>query len=181
MTMQPPEGERAAARDDLEVRRELRDVGEAHIRTQIEESYARLELEAFSEEVQVEHEPVGDVVSERQDPYQEGDDLIVPVYEEQLVVSRRLILRERLRVKRIKTTQVQLFEDRLRRDRVHIDDPQHTGMVRERFSDGQPEKLVETSDLDSDPSEPTATETGAPAPSGGEESSAADTAQRSGS
>ena len=132
-TYRPDEQMLELREEELLVHREMRDVGEAQIRTRVEQVPARLEVDAISEEVQVEHVPVGDVVSERSDPYHEGDVLIVPIYEEQLVVTKRLVLREQLRIRRVRTTQRQLFEDTLRRERADVDDPAHTGMVHERY------------------------------------------------
>ena len=134
--------------EELVVRREMQDVGTAHIRTRVEEVPARLEVEAKAEEVEVEHEPVGKVVSERVEPYQDGDTLVVPIYEEQLVVTRRLVLREQLRIRRITTTQRQLFEDTLKRERFEVEDPDRTGMVHERFPTSEPETRPPEGSLD---------------------------------
>jgi uncharacterized protein (TIGR02271 family) len=137
MTMPSPDEQMLELREEeLVVHREMRDVGVAHIRTRIEEVPARIEVDAISEEVEVEHVPIGEVVSERSEPYEDGDVLIVPVYEEQLVVTKRLLLRENLRIRRVRTTQRQLFEDTLRRERADIDDAGHTGLVHERYPDG---------------------------------------------
>src|ERR671932_658498 len=88
---QPDERTLELREEELVVQRELRDVGEAHIRARVEEVLARLEVEANAEEVEVEHVPVGRVVGERVEPYQDGDVLVVPIYEEQLVVTKRLL------------------------------------------------------------------------------------------
>jgi len=131
---QPDERTLELREEELIVRRQMRDVGEAHIRTRVEEVPARLEVEANAEEVEVEHVPAGQVVSQRVEPYQEGDVLVVPVYEEQLVVTKRLLLREQLRIRRVTTTQRQLFEDTLKKERVEVEDPGQTGMVHEQFA-----------------------------------------------
>jgi uncharacterized protein (TIGR02271 family) len=126
--------------EELVVQRERRNVGNVHIRTRVEEVPARLEVEARSDEVEVEHVPVGEVVSERVEPWQDGDTVVVPIYEEQLVVTKRLLLREHLRVRRISNTRHELFEDTLRKERLEIDDPDATGAVRERYpNDGDAE------------------------------------------
>ena len=96
----------------------------------------RIEVDAYREEVEVEHEPVGQVVNERGQSWEEDGVLIVPIYEEQLVVTKRLVLRERLRIRRVGTTERQLFEDTLRRERLVLEDPRHTGMVHERYPAG---------------------------------------------
>jgi uncharacterized protein (TIGR02271 family) len=119
--------------EELVVERRMRDVGEASIQTRVDEVPARLEVEARVEEVEVEHVPVGQVVSERTEAYQDGDVLVVPIYEEQLVVTKRLVLREQLRIRRVTTTQRQLFEEILKKERVVVEDPSHTGLVHERY------------------------------------------------
>ncbi|HLY65381.1 MAG TPA: hypothetical protein VKU60_07600, partial [Chloroflexota bacterium] len=43
------------------------------------------------------------------------------------------ILREELRIHRQRSTDVQVFEDTLRRDHVVVEDPQSTGLLRERY------------------------------------------------
>jgi len=120
--------------EQLVAHKTLRDMGDIEVRTVVEEVPGRLEVDAYREEVVVEHETVDRVVSEREDPWEEDDDtLVIPIYEEQLVVSKRLVLRERLRVRRIGTTERQLYQDTLRRERLVIEDPQTTGLVRERY------------------------------------------------
>lgn len=119
--------------EQLVAHKQLRELGEVEVRTEVDEIPGRLEVEAYREEVEIEHEPVGTVVSERDDPWEEDGVLVVPVYEEQLVVTRRLLLRERLRIRRLATTERQLFQDTLRRERVVIEDPRQTGLVHERY------------------------------------------------
>jgi uncharacterized protein (TIGR02271 family) len=135
----------------LVAHKDLRDLGEIEVRTEVDQIPGRLEVDAYREEVAIEHETVGEVVSERREPWEEDDVLIIPVYEEQLVVSKRLVLRERIRVRRISTTERQLYQDTLRRERLVVEDPQHTGSVRENYPVGE----VEGDDSDtSDRTEP---------------------------
>jgi len=126
--------------EQLVVHRDLRDLGEVVISTEVEEVPGRVEVDAASEEVEIEHVPVGRFVSERVAPWEEGDALIVPVYEEQVVVTKRLLLREHIRIRRIATTQHQVFEDTLRRDRLVVDAPEETEMVHERYPDEVPRR-----------------------------------------
>ncbi len=123
--------------EQLVAHKELREVGEVEVRTEVEDVPGRLEVDAYREEVEIEHEPVGQVVSERGQSWEENGVLIVPMYEEQLVVTKRLVLRERLRIRRVGTTERQLFEDTLRRERLVVDDPQHTGLVHEQYPTGE--------------------------------------------
>ena len=132
----PSEGERTLElrEEQLAAHKDVREVGEALIRTQVEELPGQLEVEAYREEVEVEHVPVGQVVQERVAPWEEDGVLVVPVYEEQLVVVKRLVLREQLRIRRMDTTETRLIEDTLRRDLLVIEDPNDTGLVREQFA-----------------------------------------------
>jgi uncharacterized protein (TIGR02271 family) len=118
----------------LVARKELRQLGEIEIRTEVDEIPRRLEVEGFREEIEIEHEPVGRVVSERVGPWEEDDVLVVPVYEEQLVTVKRLVLREHLRVRRVRTTQQHFFEDVVRRERLVVEDPAETGLVHEQYA-----------------------------------------------
>jgi uncharacterized protein (TIGR02271 family) len=119
--------------EELVAHKEMRELGDVVVRTEVEDLPRRLEVEAFREEVEVEHVPIGQVVHERVAPWEQDDVLVVPVYEEQIVVTKRLLLREQLRVRRVGTTETQLFEDTVRHERVVIDDPKGSGLVRERF------------------------------------------------
>jgi uncharacterized protein (TIGR02271 family) len=122
--------------EQLVARKDLREVGEIRVRTVVEEVPGRLEVEAQREEVEIEHVPVGQIVSERVGPYEEDGVLVVPIYEEQLVVVKRLVLKEQLKVRRVASTERQLFEDTLRRDRLVIEDPYNTHLFHEQFATG---------------------------------------------
>ncbi|MDP9224194.1 MAG: YsnF/AvaK domain-containing protein [Actinomycetota bacterium] len=157
---EPPKGEAEAdspAADTahtLELREEqliahkdLRDLGDIEVRTEVDEVPGRLEVDAYREEVVVEHETVGQVVSERDKPWEEDGALVIPIYEEQLVVTKRLVLRERMRVRRVGVTERQLYQDTLRRERLVVEDPQHTGLVREHYPISAPESANQDENL----------------------------------
>jgi uncharacterized protein (TIGR02271 family) len=134
----------------LVAHKETHEVGEIQVHTEVEQTPGRLEVDAYREEVTVEHEPVGEVVTEREEPWQEADGVyVVPMYEERLVVVKRLVLRERIRIRRVGTTERQLFEDTLRRERLVVEDPQHTGRVREVYPADDEEPSAEQSDNES--------------------------------
>ncbi len=57
------------------------------------------------ERVEIERISIGRVVDAVPDVREEGDVTIIPVVEEILVVERRLVLKEEVRVRRIRTTQ----------------------------------------------------------------------------
>jgi uncharacterized protein (TIGR02271 family) len=119
--------------EQLVVNKELHEIGEVIIRKKVESVPAQLEVEALREEVEVQHEPVGQAVSQREDPREEDGVLIVPVYEEQLVVSKRLILRERLHVRRVATAERQVFQDTVQREHLVVEDPQESRLIKEIY------------------------------------------------
>jgi uncharacterized protein (TIGR02271 family) len=119
--------------EQLVARKRLVEAGEVVIHTEIDESPARLEVDAFHEEIEVEHVPQGKVVTERVAPWEEDGDLIVPVYEEQLVVVKRLVLKEHVRVRRVRSWERQLFEESVRKERLVVEEPPRSAAVREQY------------------------------------------------
>jgi uncharacterized protein (TIGR02271 family) len=128
----------------LVARKREEQIGEVVIRKETEEVPGRLDVETSHDEVEVEHVPVGRVVNQREGNRQEGDVLVVPVYEEQIVAVKRLVLREYVRVRRRRTTEYQVYNDTLRRDRLVVDDPQGTGFVHEVYRGPNGEDLAES-------------------------------------
>jgi uncharacterized protein (TIGR02271 family) len=57
------------------------------------------------EQVEIERVPIGKVVGVMPPRREEGDTLVIPVVEEQLVVERRLVLKEEIRVRKVRTTE----------------------------------------------------------------------------
>ena len=65
-----------------------------------------LVVEVLADEtVEVERVPVGRVVEAAPEIRQDGDVTIIPVMEEVLVLERRLVLKEEVRIRRVRTTQ----------------------------------------------------------------------------
>src|SRR5437016_3470602 len=91
--------------EELVPHKELKQIGVAQIRTEIEEFPGLLDVEAQREEVIIEREPVNQVVEERREPWEENGTLVVPVYEERLIAVKQIVLREQLRVRRVATSE----------------------------------------------------------------------------
>jgi uncharacterized protein (TIGR02271 family) len=133
----PPDGATLHLREEeLVAIKEMRHVGDVQIRTVVEDVPHELQVEAFHEEVEVKHVPVNRVVTEREQPRHEGETLIVPVYEEEVVVTKRLVLREELQIRRIPASETRVFEQTLKRERLEVQDLDQTGLVHERYPDG---------------------------------------------
>lgn len=88
------------AQEELEVGKREVETGRVRIRKVVREHEELVDERLSSEEVEVERVPVGRVVAGPLQPRQEGDVLVLPVLEEQLVVEKRLVLVEELRVRR---------------------------------------------------------------------------------
>ena len=123
--------------EQLVPRKELRESGDVRIHKEVEQVTGRMEVDALREEVEIEHVPVGEVVEERKAPWQEDDALVVPVYEERLVLVKRLVLKEQLRVRRRQTTERHVLEEPVLRERVVIDDTTGRNVVQERATGDQ--------------------------------------------
>jgi uncharacterized protein (TIGR02271 family) len=143
-----PVGTLKLKEEQLVPHRQTRQVGEVVVRTESEEVPARLELDADHEEVEISRVPIGRVVSERQQPWEEDGATVIPIYEEQLVVTRRLVLKEHVVIRRAVVTEHQVFEDTVRRDRLKVDDG-GTGYVREVYDTAETPDPTPERDADS--------------------------------
>ena len=98
--------------------------GRVRIRTVTDLSEERVRQELSGQHVEVERVPV-DVLIERDaappEPRTEGDVTIVPILEEVLVVEKRLLLKEELRITRHRATNVTEVAVPLRKQRAEIE------------------------------------------------------------
>jgi uncharacterized protein (TIGR02271 family) len=134
MTDHAPEAERivvpAHAESLVPIRREV-DRGALRITTRVETAPAAWEATLRRDDVTVERTPVGVPVDAAPEPRWEGDTLIVPLVEEEIVVSRRLVLREELRITRRSEEQIVSGSEPLRREVVDVERIDRAGAVDE--------------------------------------------------
>ncbi len=76
------------------------ETGKVRISKQISEREELIDVPLFREEVTVERVPVNQYVDQPPQVRHEGDVMIIPVVQEQLVMQRRLVLVEELRVRK---------------------------------------------------------------------------------
>jgi stress response protein YsnF len=88
----------AAVREELEVGVKSTETGAVRVRTVVHEDMRAVPVSLRSEKVTVERIPVGRAVDRRDEPRQEGDTLIIPVYGYVPVVTMQLTLKEEVRV-----------------------------------------------------------------------------------
>src|SRR5688572_22734860 len=95
-----PEQTLPVVEEVLKVDRRKVETGAVRVRLSTTETTQPLQLDAWSERVEVERVAIGQPVAERREPWHDGDVLVVPVYEEQVVLQRTLVLKEELRLRR---------------------------------------------------------------------------------
>lgn len=90
----------ALAREELRITRHAADRGGMRVRVSVHEREETLDVLLREQDVQVERVPIGRVVEHVPETRQEGDVLVIPILEEVLIVERRLVLKEEIRVRR---------------------------------------------------------------------------------
>jgi stress response protein YsnF len=98
------------------------DLGHVHIQKKVEELVDERTLSLRHQEVQVDHVPVDRIVPEIIEPYMDGDVYVIPVIEEEIVVERRLRLKEFMRVSRTVAEHPETVRTPFLRERVLIEE-----------------------------------------------------------
>ncbi|WP_437954670.1 DUF2382 domain-containing protein [Sorangium sp. So ce119] len=91
---------------ELEVKKRTVESGRVRITKEVRERVEEVEEPLARERVFVERVAIDRVVTEPPATRQEGDTLIVPVVEEVLVVEKRLVLKEELRITRVRSVEM---------------------------------------------------------------------------
>ncbi len=73
-----------------------------------------------TESIEVRHVPIGRMVDVAPETRQEDDVTIIPILEEVLVVERRLFLKEEVRIRRVRTSEVHRWTVQLREQAATI-------------------------------------------------------------
>lgn len=81
------------------------ETGRVHIATRVVETEQTVAVPLQHDEVEVETVGIDRVVSEASPTRCEGDVTIVPIYEERLVVTKQLVLKEELHIRKRSSTQ----------------------------------------------------------------------------
>ncbi len=77
--------------------------GSVRVRKTVEHSNKIVEMAALQDVVQVNRVRIDRVIDSMPQTREEGDTVIVPVVEEQLIVQKRLVLKEEIHIKRSQT------------------------------------------------------------------------------
>ncbi|MBP2295600.1 DUF2382 domain-containing protein [Azospirillum rugosum] len=95
--------------------------GRVRITTEVREREETVEQELDSDSVEVVRVPVGRPVEVAPEPRHEGDVLIIPVVEEELVVTKRLVLREELHIRKRTTRRTERVTETLRSEEASVE------------------------------------------------------------
>lgn len=87
-------------REELEVHKRSSNLGGVRVIKRVVEREELVDASGYQEEIEVERVPQNRLLDEPLSPYTEGDTLVIPLMEEVLVVEKRLILREEVRITR---------------------------------------------------------------------------------
>jgi len=105
--------------------------GSVRVRIEIEEGRERVALADVREEYQPSVRAVGEPAIARRDPYLDGDEVVIPVYEERVLVERRLFLKEEIRLRRARHVVHEERDVPVRRERAIFERLQPDGSWRE--------------------------------------------------
>lgn len=86
--------------EDLLVSTQRTETGVVRVRKLVHQREELVEQPVMHEEVQIERVPIGRMVDQAPEPRHEGETMIIPVLEEVLVIEKRLLLKEEVRITR---------------------------------------------------------------------------------
>ncbi len=116
--------------EELDVQKREVTTGGVRLTKHVQEREELVDEPGFSEEIEVEHVPINRTVSRVPSTRYEGDTMVIPLVEEELVVQKRLVLREEIRVTKYRREFRNPQRVTLRREEVDV----------ERFGPGEDKK-----------------------------------------
>lgn len=106
--------------EEVAVDKRVVELGYVRIRKTVEELLDERAVPLLHQEVEVERVPIDRIVPEMIEPYMDGDVYVVPVIEEEVVVTRQLRLREEIRVRRSTGERTETVQTPFRRERIAV-------------------------------------------------------------
>lgn len=106
----------------LVISKRIVDQGELRVHRHIEEREEVVSQPVTRDDLIVERVPINRPLEAPVDSRYEGEWLVVPIMEEVLVVQKRLMLKEELRIRKRQVTEEQEVREILRRQRVELED-----------------------------------------------------------
>ncbi len=115
--------------EELSVGKRVVETERVRIRKVVHEHTEQIDEPLFREQVQVERVAVNQVLEQPIGMYYEGDVMVIPVVEEVLVVEKRLMHRENVRISKLRTPTMESQNVTLRREELAVErlDPDTDG------------------------------------------------------
>lgn len=107
--------------EEAAVSRRTVERGKIRLHKRVREREQIVDTETIEERVEVERVPINQTVDSPPEVRQEGDTLVFPVLEEELVVVKRLVLKEEVRVKRVRTSKREPRRVTLRSEEIQVE------------------------------------------------------------
>ncbi len=107
-------------REEVTVDRRARPVARVRVRKTTHVEDASVDVVASTEDVDVDRVPIGRIVDEPPQVRTEGDTTVVPVVEETVVVQKRFLLREEIRITKRRVEEKRRVTVPVRRQDVEI-------------------------------------------------------------
>lgn len=109
--------------EQLTARKTSKKAGELVVKREVREEVQTVPVDLAYEEVQVERVAVNRPLprGRRPVPRREGDTLIVPIVEEEIVVSKRLVVREEFRITKRQIVRHEEVSDTVSKQELHIE------------------------------------------------------------
>lgn len=110
------------AEERLIVGKQLVDLGELRIHKRVERREERARQQVTRDDLQVERVAINRQIDAPLEPRMEDEWLVIPIMEEVLVVEKRLMLTEEVRIRKRQLTEEQEVRDLLRYERIELED-----------------------------------------------------------
>ncbi|MFL5381624.1 MAG: DUF2382 domain-containing protein [Longimicrobiaceae bacterium] len=107
------------AKEELDLRKERMAAGAVDVHKHVETEHVRESVPLMREEVSVERRPITEPNAGTEARF-EGDEIRIPVVEEEVVVEKRPVVREELVVRKRQVQEEQVVEADLRRERAEV-------------------------------------------------------------
>lgn len=121
-----PEDEIRVPRSEEELHTTIRrrEAGAVRVRKNVRTDREEFRVPRKREEVEIERVPAEGEAREVPEGIEigEGEEVVVPVYEEEIVITKRVVLKEEIRLRKEVVEEEEIIEEDVRREEVEIDD-----------------------------------------------------------
>jgi uncharacterized protein (TIGR02271 family) len=117
------------AEEELRVGTRERKAGSIRVRKRVRTDHERIEVPTRHEEISVERVPVEGEASEAEIG---EDEVVIPVTEEEVVVHKRPVIKEEVRIRKDVVEETEVVEEDVRREEVEVEDDTERGRGTDR-------------------------------------------------